>query len=274
MVSFRCLPHGTYGLMVVVIATCGWIASLMEDGCNYSIVSDENIISMLIPGDNGLNDNTTTMEIKRPYVELGLIAYRLPYYDTLKKGWYLNRSGACFGYPSSFKEQMIDSPWRIAKTLGFFGLVLGGGASLFLWTSTCCTFTKMSWRWAGIETVLALCCQVTSFLWFKTRICQFPQEDVNTISCALSDGSKADILSACLWFLTSLLIFCHYPKPNDIIDSSDGIMVNDRRRATPRNNRFDGNGSSSSLTRSVVSTSTIGSTLNNKDDSQRSIQLA
>lgn len=286
MVSCRWLPHGYYGLVVAIIASLGWVASLSRDRCNYSIVTADRLISSLTSSTTGGDASSI------PYIEVGLDSYRVPSYDPSTETWNIDPSQTCISYyqPSSSdtaaSNSVIDSKWKLSKLFTFMALVMGGGGALYLWISSCCLFSRGSWRWAGIEVLLACIFQGASFVWFRTSICT---DDISastataatmydnigedtagyrrtindffqgltTTSCALSDGSISDIFATCLWFIAALLIFMYYPKPKEMDEeNNDGII------RTNTNDEYDSNGS---VTRSMVSSSN-GSIDNNKDN--------
>ena len=214
------LPHGFYSLVTAALTTMGWIAALFDNSCNYAILSGD------IVRDISIEDV--------PFLQVGFQAYKDPKLDIDTDSWYASRTGQCITFPTSVE---IDAIWRISSFFSFVGLVLGGGATFYLWISTCCRFTRGSWRWAGYEIVAACVFQSLSFLWFATDICK-------TNQCRLSYGSKADVMANAFWFVAALLIFSHYPKPKELVET-DGVLNNDsqssrdsnkssRRRKSPR----------------------------------------
>jgi hypothetical protein len=174
---------------------------LFQTGCNYAKLSGEAVPELA---------NADT-----PYVEVGLQAYRIPNYDVITDEFDVVYSGECIEYPASIN---IDGTWKAAKGFQFAALVLGGGATFYLWISTCCRFSRGSWRWAGYEVLLASIFQALSFIWFRTEMCQENE-------CELFYGSKADIIAAVFWFVSALGIFCYYPTPREISDDADGLMA-------------------------------------------------
>eukprot|EP00545_Synedropsis_sp_CCMP1620_P005545 CAMPEP_0119015100 /NCGR_PEP_ID=MMETSP1176-20130426/10559_1 /TAXON_ID=265551 /ORGANISM="Synedropsis recta cf, Strain CCMP1620" /LENGTH=244 /DNA_ID=CAMNT_0006968367 /DNA_START=191 /DNA_END=925 /DNA_ORIENTATION=- len=186
-----CLPHGAYSLFPAVLCTLAWLASLSQDGCDYSSVSG-SVVQQIAKNKDV------------PFVEIGFVAYREPTYNEEDKTWNVAYTGAC----ATYDPDLEDSFWKAAKGFAFGALVLGGASSLFLWFSTCFIFSRGTWRWAGYQVVLAFICQALAFLWFGTAICK--DEDN---SCDLFYGSKADIAASVLWFASAVLIFARYPKP-------------------------------------------------------------
>lgn len=207
------LPHGVYSLVISVLVTIGWLAAMFEDGCNYAKLSG-NLDAFLVSSDT-------------PFIEIGLEAYRLPKVNVDTDVWDPVLAGACVAYPD---DVTMDAPWKMARIFWFLALVLGGGATFYLWISTCCRFSRGSWRWAGYEVAAAFVFQVLSFVWFYTELCQ-------TNTCELYYGSRADIAVSVLWLLAAVLIFCHYPTPKEVGDR-DGVMndSNGSRRSSTSSN--------------------------------------
>jgi hypothetical protein len=197
MPSSVALPHGSYSLIPAVLTACAWLASLYQDGCNYA---------RWTTGSNATN-TTFAMNPNVPYLEVGFGAYREPVFKNNE--WQVAHSGACFAYPPALVHQ--DSYWQAAKTFDFLAMILGGGATIFLWLSTCCVFSKATWRVVGYEVVVAALFESLSFLWFRTSLCR-------TGKCELFWGSKFDIVST----VSAALIFCFYPTPEDRNSARDG----------------------------------------------------
>jgi hypothetical protein len=127
--------------------------------------------------------------------------------------------GACVEYPS-MPESGI---WKMALVTDFLAMVVGGGATFYVWISTCCRFSKPSWRWAGYEIILAMFFQAISFLWFANpELC-----GLDFTTCQLFYGSKGDILALALWSISAILIFCHYPVPKELGNQNDALVVHD-----------------------------------------------
>lgn len=147
-----------------------------------------------------------------PFLEVGFNQYRKP-----TKGddgeWYISYTTGCEDYNTDAIN--IDGVWRFAKITGFLSLVLGGAGALFLWFSSCFRYSKTTWRWSGYELAFATIMQLLTYSWFGTNMCQGDGD-----RCALAYGSKADILTLILWFISAVLIFAKLP-----------------RKVTPQNNR-------------------------------------
>lgn len=193
------LPHGPFSLVTATLTTMGWLAALFENSCNYALLSGDVV------------DEVSISSV--PFIQVGLEAYRLPRFDSDTQSWYASRTGECILYPSSIN---IDAVWKFSTAFSFIGLVLGGGATFYLWISTFCRFSRGSWRWAGYEIAAACLFQTLSFIWFATDVCQ-------SNLCTLSNGAKADILAAAFWLVAAILIFAHYPTPKELI-LADGIL--------------------------------------------------
>lgn len=201
------LPHGAYSLFPAVLCTLAWLASLSQDGCDYSTVSGPIVQEL-----------TNSKDSNIPFVEIGFVAYREPVYSEETDSWAIVYTGPCMRYDS----ELEDSYWIAAKAFAFGALVLGGASALFLWFSTCFVFSRGTWRWAGYQVLLAFICQLLAFLWFGTAMCQVEEN-----KCDLFYGSKADIGAAVLWFVAALMVFCRYPKPkvNEIERNEPGPSV-------------------------------------------------
>ena len=197
--SCRLLPHGGYTLIPTVLSTMAWIASVFQDGCDYAII--EGPVVQTITDDNDAV----------PWVEVGYAAYRTPEYNLATGSWEITYSGRCSNY--NFERVEMDPTWKAAKAFAFLALVLGGGGTLFLWFSTCCIFSKATWRWAGHEVMLACLFQALAFLWFENSMCHYRN------TCSLSWGSKADVVACVFWAMAALAIFCKYPEPSKLPSS-------------------------------------------------------
>jgi len=186
------LPHGSYSLIPAVLTSMGWLASLFQDGCDYSRLTGQTV-----------SEIASSTDV--PWLEVGFGAYREPTLNTKNGQWEVVYTGICFAYPPTVPQ---DAYWTASKAFDFLALVLGGGGTFFLWFSSCCVFSPATWRWAGYEVMFAAIFQTLSFLWFNTDMCQSSENH-----CALFWGSKADIVSAVLWTVAAMSIFCHYPAP-------------------------------------------------------------
>ena len=206
MVS-RLLPHGAYILVPAVLSTIAWLASLMEDGCDYAAVSGD------VLGENGFGVAGDTNP--PPYVEIGFSGWSHPIYYPEDQVWKANMRGSCLPFPAILNDDgsttpvvAMDASWMVAKAFDFLSLVLGGGGALFLWFSSCFVFGPGSWRWAGYEVFAASILQALAFVWFNTTLCTSTGN-----SCRLFVGSNTDIMAATFWMIAAISIFVKYPEP-------------------------------------------------------------
>jgi hypothetical protein len=86
MPSCRMLPHGSYSLIPAILSSMAWLASLFQDGCDFSKLTGPTVQQLAI-------------NPKVPWLEVGLAAYREPYLNTQSGNWEVVYSGACFAYP-------------------------------------------------------------------------------------------------------------------------------------------------------------------------------
>mmetsp|Transcript_19423 Transcript_19423/g.29195 ORF Transcript_19423/g.29195 Transcript_19423/m.29195 type:complete len:251 (+) Transcript_19423:97-849(+) len=191
-----CLPHGGYTLLPAVLCTLAWMASLVQDGCDYARL--EGPIVKNITGSDEL-----------PFLEIGFLAYRVPEQNPIDLTWQVVYSGPCRPYD----PELEDGFWVAAKAFAFGALVLGGASALFLWFNTCFAFSLGTWRWAGCQVLFAFICQSFAFLWFGTSMCKNTEN-----TCTLFFGSKADIAAAIFWLVSAIMIFSRYPKPKSNSD--------------------------------------------------------
>ena len=193
------LPHGAYTLIPATLSTMGWIASLAQDGCDYSRLTGPTVDDLMAGG-------TVVVVGGIPYLEVGFNAYRAPQYWPQDNEWKVDYSSRCIAYDPDVVT--MDIFWKLGKAFEFFSLVLGGGGALFLWFSGCFVFSPATWRWAGHEVCAAATFQSMAFIWFATSMCR---QEGNT--CSLFFGSKADIAAAAFWLTSALAIYLRYPLP-------------------------------------------------------------
>lgn len=211
MPTCRMLPHGSYSLIPAVLSSMAWLASLFQDGCDYSRLKGADAVSQL----------SSNPDV--PWLEVGLGAYREPVLNTKTGHWEVVYTGQCYQYPYNIPQ---DGYWNAARGFDFFALVLGGGGTFFLWFTSCCVFSPGTWRMTGYEVLLAAIFQSLSFLWFMTAMCT-----QSGGTCELFWGSKADIIAASFWFVSAMSIFCYYPAPKDY-GGGDGVWVEDSGAST------------------------------------------
>jgi len=193
------LPHGAYTLIPATLSTMGWIASLAQDGCDYSRLTGPTV--------DDLTAGTAVVVVGGiPYLEVGFNAYRAPQYWPQDNEWKVDYSSRCIAYDPDVVN--MDIFWKLGKAFEFFSLVLGGGGALFLWFSGCFVFSPATWRWAGHEVFAASTFQSMAFIWFATSMCR---QEGNT--CSSFFGSKADVAAAAFWLTSALAIYLRYPLP-------------------------------------------------------------
>jgi hypothetical protein len=207
MSTVRLLPHGSYALIPAVLTTMAWISALFQEGCDFARASGD-IVNQLATSEG------------TPWLEVGFSAYREPRFNERTNQWEVVYTGACLAYPETVVH--IDGTWKVSKGFTFLALVFGGGATFFLWFSTCCIFSRATWRLAGYEVLAAAITQALAFTWFKTEMCQ-------SNSCEMFRGSQADTMACTLWTIAAMFIFCHYPKPYDF-SGRDGLVVDPSRQ--------------------------------------------
>lgn len=193
------LPHGAYTLIPATLSTMGWIASLAQDGCDYSRLTGPTVDDLTAGG-------TVVVVGGIPWLEVGFNAYRAPQYWPQDNEWKVDYSSRCIAYDPDVVA--MDIFWKLGKAFEFFSLVLGGGGALFLWFSGCFVFSPATWRWAGHEVFAAATFQSMAFIWFATSMCR---QEGN--ACSLFFGSKADIAAAAFWLTSALAIYLRYPLP-------------------------------------------------------------
>ncbi|EEC47786.1 predicted protein [Phaeodactylum tricornutum CCAP 1055/1] len=209
MASFRLLPHGVYSLIPTVLTSMAWLASIFQDNCGFARLSGDIVADM-----------TSSTEV--PWLEVGFTAFREPRHNMQTNQWEVVYTGTCLPYPDVVE---IDLIWKTSKAFAFLALVLGGGGTFFLWFSTCCVFSRGTWRWAGYEVLFASFFQALAYIWFRTAMCTSNQ-------CDMSNGSNADIVATLLWFMAAVVIFARYPKPAEPIEN-DGVMMDPDSVALP-----------------------------------------
>lgn len=211
----KCFPHGCYSLWVASLCTTAWMASLVQDGCDFARVEGPVVAEL-----------TTLGELPPPWLEFGIGAFRAPSEESIAdlsqnnnatktdfqwqlEHWFhnlLEGEENCKLFEVEIMEKFMDNAWTTARTFAFLALVLGGGGTLFLWASTFFVFSRGTWRWTGYLILIGSLCNSMTFLWYHTSICSW-----NT--CSMFWGSKTNILACCLWFLGGLCIVCRYPVP-------------------------------------------------------------
>eukprot|EP00581_Thalassiosira_minuscula_P016065 CAMPEP_0183726102 /NCGR_PEP_ID=MMETSP0737-20130205/22367_1 /TAXON_ID=385413 /ORGANISM="Thalassiosira miniscula, Strain CCMP1093" /LENGTH=300 /DNA_ID=CAMNT_0025957327 /DNA_START=156 /DNA_END=1058 /DNA_ORIENTATION=+ len=200
----RLCPHGVQAVITAMFSTMAWFACLSKNGCDYARVTGPIVAD--------ITNNPDT-----PFIEAGFNYYREPVYDRRSGNWMVDPLVPCKEYNTDIVD--IDAAWNFAKFASFVSLVLGGGAALFVWFSTCYVFKKNVWRWVGYELAGAVILLSLTFTWFATSMCK---GNDGQDKCALNYGSRMDIIACALWTVAAMYIFCCYPKlPEKVPDRNE-----------------------------------------------------
>eukprot|EP00555_Chaetoceros_dichaeta_P000794 CAMPEP_0198277414 /NCGR_PEP_ID=MMETSP1447-20131203/65836_1 /TAXON_ID=420782 /ORGANISM="Chaetoceros dichaeta, Strain CCMP1751" /LENGTH=252 /DNA_ID=CAMNT_0043972433 /DNA_START=58 /DNA_END=816 /DNA_ORIENTATION=+ len=185
------LPHGGYPLLPATLSSMAWITSLSQDGCDYAKLSGNAAFRL-----------TNTESI--PWVAVGFNSYRIPEYYADK--WQFQYSDDCISIDNEWNS---DSFWQFASVMSTISTIVGGGGCLFLWTvAVGLVVSKRTWRWGGIQFMIATVCNILSFLWFANRRCTEEGSE-----CSLLYGSKANTASLTFYAAASFSILSKYPDP-------------------------------------------------------------
>ena len=163
----------------------------MQDGCDYVKLQGGSVEQMT--GSDVL-----------PFIEAGISHYRAPLFYTQDNQWKMVFTNECQDYP----DGSMDIMWMLAKYLTLISAILGGSLALFLWFTTCMTFSVRTWRFCAVEGILAAILRAGSFLYFGSSICTG-----NDSHCELAFGSQMDIVGVVLYLFSALAILGHYPDP-------------------------------------------------------------
>ena len=188
----RCLPHGFYSLIPAVLSTLAFWTAVVQDGCDY------------VKLEGGSVEKITESDVL-PFIVAGLTHFRAPVFFTEESGWMLVFTGVCQEYPAGTTDIM----WTLAKYFAMVSAVFGGSLALFLWFTTCMTFSIRTWRFCAVEAVLATIFRASTFLAFASSVCT-----ENSSQCKLAFGSKMDIVGVALYATTAIVLLSHYPAPN------------------------------------------------------------
>ena len=170
-------------------------------------------------------------------------AFRAPGYYPEDNTWRVVYSDRCSPY--EFKSVLEDTSWVAGQWLSFLSVVIGGAATLFLWTSTCLVLRPNMWTAVGVAVAAACLLETCSLVWFYTRLCHttttnlFDFEagrevegnalDDNSTKCTLFFGSKCSITAITLWAAATLWIFVRgYPNPVPrmiVIDREEKVSI-------------------------------------------------
>lgn len=187
----RCLPHGFYSLIPAVLSSMAFWTALVQDGCDFAKLEGENVEK--ITGSDVL-----------PFIEAGISHYRAPLFYTTESEWKMVFTDQCENYPG----ESIDIFVELAKYFSLVSLIFGGSLTLFLWFTTCMTFSIRTWRFCAVEAALATLFRGGSFLFLFSSICEG-----NESQCHLAFGSRMDIIGIVLYFVAAVSLFGHYPDP-------------------------------------------------------------
>lgn len=190
--DFRCLPHGFYSLIPAVLSTLAFWTAVVQDGCDY------------VKLEGGSVEQITESDVI-PFMIAGLTHYRAPVFSAEDSGWALVFTGICEEYPAG----TTDIIWTLAKYFAMVSAIFGGSLALFLWFTTCMTFSIRTWRFCAVEAVLATIFRACTFVAFTSSVCTG-----NGSHCTLAYGSEMDIVGVVLYATAAIAILSHYPAPN------------------------------------------------------------
>jgi hypothetical protein len=190
--DFSCLPHGFYSLIPAVLSTLAFWTAVVQDGCDY------------VKLEGGSVEQITASDLI-PYVIAGLTHFMAPVFSTEDSGWALVFTGVCEEYPGG----TTDMIWTLAKYFAMVSAIFGGSLALFLWFTTCLTFSIRTWRFCAVQAVLATVFRACTFLAFASSVCTG-----NGSQCTLAFGSEMDVVGVVLYAMTAITIMSHYPAPN------------------------------------------------------------
>jgi len=140
-----------------------------------------------------------------PFIELGFDHWREPEHDDEANEWSINVEDPCQEINSDIIRK--DVVWRLSKGMNYAGLVLGGAGTLLVWCAVFFYMSREIWRWPAILLCVSALVQALTFSWFGSAFCK-----EETTVCVMNYGARVDLLSCCLWMLSSLLVFSRYPK--------------------------------------------------------------
>mmetsp|Transcript_28126 Transcript_28126/g.46578 ORF Transcript_28126/g.46578 Transcript_28126/m.46578 type:complete len:269 (+) Transcript_28126:166-972(+) len=187
----RYVPHGFYSLIPAVLSSMALWTALAQDGCDFAKLEGGNVET--IAGSDIL-----------PFIEAGISHYRAPLFYTAESEWKMVFTNECENYP----DENIDIFVNLAKYFSLISLIFGGSLTLFLWFTTCMTFSVRTWIFCAVEATLAALFRAGSFLFLFSSICSG-----NESKCNLAFGSTMDIVGCVLYFVAALCLFAHYPDP-------------------------------------------------------------
>lgn len=167
-----------------------WTA-LAQDGCDFAKLEGANVEK--VSGSDIL-----------PFIEAGVSHYRAPLFYTVESEWKMVFTNECENYP----EESIDIFVNLAKYFSLVSLIFGGSLTLFLWFTTCMTFSIRTWKFCAVEATLAALFRAGSFFFLFSSICSG-----NESKCNLAFGARMDIIGSGMYFVAALCLSAHYPDP-------------------------------------------------------------
>lgn len=231
-------------LLPAVLSTLALSSVLVDDGCDYARLTGPSV-------------EVLTGSPSVPFVECGMMAYRVPGYypdavaagrDTTTTGaWRVAYTDECVPYDPM--DVYADAPWVAARWLRFASLVSGCASTAFLWTSACLSLRPNYWRGAGIGIAFACLLQACSFVWFRTRLCHSGAtnfddfasgreveghdrwgDEYETSDCGPFFGSRCAIASCALWATAAAIVLLgRYPAPvpKYLVQDYDDVVYGD-----------------------------------------------
>ena len=205
-------PHGGFSLLVATLSSMAYLTTVSHDGCDFARITGPPTIALTAP-------------YEYPFVELGFNSFRTPvFYEELNE-WQIRYSDKCRSYDSiasiaNTSEEnekgdngktkwKFDIFWKFGHIAHQIGLILGGSACLFLWTTAICIpITELNWKLLGLQIGIAALFHLGSFLWFFNDLC-FQEGG----ECHWFYGSNTSIGSLVLYLFSSICILCKYPEP-------------------------------------------------------------
>ena len=207
----RCLPHGFYSLIPAVLSTLAFWTAIVQDGCDYVKI------------EGGSVEKITKSDVL-PFIEAGLSHYRTPVFHTQENVWAMVFVTECQEYP----EGTVGTLWMLAQYFNLVSAIFGGSLALFIWFTTCMTFSIRTWRFCAFEGIVATIFRALSFVSFGSSICTG-----NDSQCKLAYGSQMDIVGVILYAIGTIAILAHYPDSKLNIVTDDEIVSAEAENLQP-----------------------------------------
>ena len=208
----RCLPHGFYSLIPAVLASLAFWTAIVQDGCDYVKI------------EGGSVEKITKSDVL-PFIEAGLSHYRAPVFHSQENEWAMVFVTQCQEYP----EGTVGTLWMLAQYFSLISAIFGGSLALFIWFTTCMTFSIRTWRFCAFEGILATMFRALSFLSFGSPICT--EKDSQ---CKLAYGSQMDIVGVVLYAIATIAILAHYPDSKLKKITDDEIIIDEAENLQPK----------------------------------------